>query len=637
MAKKPAPPASTPPAPPRGHRVLRLRVRGGFLSGLDLTFSPHLNCVIGARGTGKTTILELLRFALLTKPLAAMDEDFRELIKANLKDGALTLDVETKDGRRYTIERTQHGQPSVTDEQGQSVRFDLALSGIFDVDAVGQNQIEAVAKSTDLQLELLDRVEHDRVRALKAEIVTAEGALKANAARILGLRAECEGLVEDKDTREGLQQRLDAIAPPSGADAARVKHELELRNQRTRETSAAERLVTTTQTHREALKTAAEALSPPALPAEAEKWPNKAALEAGRVAAAAFAERARQTLDELQAEGSRVAAQLAGTKATLSNLHEAQEAACRDLLKRHEQEKSRADERLALEAELLKLDERQQLLADRKRPISEHEAERRRLREKLDDLREQLSRVREEVAKRLDLSLAPKKKEEPRIRVALHAQSGKAAYQALLKSALGRAEQTIKAILTLPPQRFADLVQAGTVEQLADALELAPRRAGEVIESLKDKPAIYEIDACGFEDVPKIALEHPGGQPKDARSLSTGQRCTTILPILLHEGPKPLLIDQPEDHIDNEYASATLVKAIERVKAIRQLIFVTHNPNIPVLGMAEVVAVLDGDDTHAKLKVPPANVDTPTIKDEVERVLEGGADAFLKRKKLYGH
>src|SRR6185312_8410561 len=92
------------------------------------------------------------------------------------------------------------------------------------------------------------------------------------------------------------------------------------------------------------------------------------------------------------------------------------------------------------------------------------------------------------------------------------------------------------------------------------------------------------------------------GDYKGAADLSTGQKCTTILPILLLDSDRPLLIDQPEDNLDNAFIYETVVRNIAGVKARRQLIFVTHNPNIPVLGDAERVFVTESDGQHGRLR-----------------------------------
>jgi ABC-type lipoprotein export system ATPase subunit len=102
----------------------------------------------------------------------------------------------------------------------------------------------------------------------------------------------------------------------------------------------------------------------------------------------------------------------------------------------------------------------------------------------------------------------------------------------------------------------------------------------------------------------------------------------------LTQSERPLLIDQPEDNLDNAFVYDTIVTALRAVKGSRQVIFVTHNPNIPVLGEAERVFVFSSDGQRATLKQVG---DVDECKDQIERILEGGREAFLQRKAKYGH
>jgi ABC-type phosphate transport system ATPase subunit len=113
--------------------------------------------------------------------------------------------------------------------------------------------------------------------------------------------------------------------------------------------------------------------------------------------------------------------------------------------------------------------------------------------------------------------------------------------------------------------------------------------------------AHYAIETAPLHDSPCIELLD-GDTFKESTHLSTGQRCTTILPILLTQSERPLLIDQPEDNLDNAFVYETIVRALQAIKGTRQVIFVTHNPNIPVLGDAERVFVFTSDGQHAELK-----------------------------------
>ena len=87
----------------------------------------------------------------------------------------------------------------------------------------------------------------------------------------------------------------------------------------------------------------------------------------------------------------------------------------------------------------------------------------------------------------------------------------------------------------------------------------------------------------------------------------------------------PLLIDQPEDNLDNCYVYETIVNSVNDVKRMRQLIFVTHNPNIPVLGDASRVFVMQSDGRTGSVKVEG---DVDRCRDDIINLLEGGEKAF---------
>jgi ABC-type bacteriocin/lantibiotic exporter with double-glycine peptidase domain len=77
--------------------------------------------------------------------------------------------------------------------------------------------------------------------------------------------------------------------------------------------------------------------------------------------------------------------------------------------------------------------------------------------------------------------------------------------------------------------------------------------------------------------------------------LERGQKCTVLLPILLARRNNPLIIDQPEDNLDNHFIYETVVNSIQRLKGRRQMIFIAHNANIPVVAEADMVIVLNSD------------------------------------------
>ena len=79
----------------------------------------------------------------------------------------------------------------------------------------------------------------------------------------------------------------------------------------------------------------------------------------------------------------------------------------------------------------------------------------------------------------------------------------------------------------------------------------------------------------------------------DINEGSPDQKSAAILAFILNSGENPLIIDQPEDDLDNSLIYSLVVKSIRKMKSKRQIIIVTHNPNIPVLGDAEGIVVLE--------------------------------------------
>ena len=122
------------------------------------------------------------------------------------------------------------------------------------------------------------------------------------------------------------------------------------------------------------------------------------------------------------------------------------------------------------------------------------------------------------------------------------------------------------------------------------------------------------------------------------RDASAGQQATALLTVLLNQPGIPLLIDQPEDDIDNR-AIDNIIKSIWEAKKKRQLIFTSHNANLVVNGDAELVICCDYKDSSSQtrgiIKAEGA-IDNNIIKSEITSVMEGGEKAFRLRKDKYG-
>jgi len=119
--------------------------------------------------------------------------------------------------------------------------------------------------------------------------------------------------------------------------------------------------------------------------------------------------------------------------------------------------------------------------------------------------------------------------------------------------------------------------------------------------------------------------------------LSKGQKATALLLLLLGTTEGGLIIDQPEDDLDNRFIYDGVVQRLRSLKGRRQVMVATHNANVPVLGDAELVVGLEGDGQHGK-PIPDGvgSLDDAAVRHLVEDILEGGEAAFNARQYLYG-
>ncbi|MGO3798198.1 MAG: AAA family ATPase, partial [Vibrio casei] len=110
-----------------------------------------------------------------------------------------------------------------------------------------------------------------------------------------------------------------------------------------------------------------------------------------------------------------------------------------------------------------------------------------------------------------------------------------------------------------------------------------------------------------------------------------GQRAAAMLAFLLAHSEKPLFIDQPEDDLDNSLIYDLIVSQIKATKSKRQIIMVTHNPNIVVNGDAEMVHALDfNNQCFIKNK---GSIQDSEMRETICRIMEGGTTAFNNRYK----
>ena len=185
---------------------------------------------------------------------------------------------------------------------------------------------------------------------------------------------------------------------------------------------------------------------------------------------------------------------------------------------------------------------------------------------------------------------------------------------------------------------FAETIKKGQDALLEKKWGMTPTTA-ERLSKISNKQ-MMEIEEFKIDDLVSIELNVSSNEEplyKKLDSLSTGQQCTALLHMLLLDNQDPLLLDQPEDNLDNAFIAERIVTQVRDAKLTRQFIFATHNANIPVFGDAEWIGVLESTNENATLPIQnQGSIDQANIQNLAAKILEGGEDAFNRRKEKYG-
>jgi hypothetical protein len=128
------------------------------------------------------------------------------------------------------------------------------------------------------------------------------------------------------------------------------------------------------------------------------------------------------------------------------------------------------------------------------------------------------------------------------------------------------------------------------------------------------------------------------GKDLNRDEFSPGERGAILLIfyLLIDRENIPLVIDQPEENLDNESVYTLLVPYISRAKSQRQIIIVTHNPNIAVVCDAEQIIHASMDKEANQIRYSSGSIESPEVNRKILDVLEGTKPAFTKRARSYG-
>lgn len=604
--------------------IERIQIEEGFLNGLDVSPQVGLNVIIGARGTGKTSLIELIRFCLNVDGYTPeTNRRSREHALSVLGSGQVTLTLVDGD-RRIVVSRSAN---EATPRMSGPFLPPIILS---------QTEIETVGLQPGGRLRLLDGFIGDQRAAAAAE-ADAIATVRSVTAEADEVRKDIEQLKAQLAELPSIEEQLAQLAPHEQKLAALSAVAQEKTGQLNVLSSAisvkgvawaaVQRFQATVATWRTALAHV-QAMS------AAEEWPDNAGPDAlgdarSRITKAhQYIAAAVQELASVEADTSQIALRFETEKISYEDQAralrrdiEGLQAGAGDVARRGQ----------ALRERKAQLESLRGVLASRLAAMQSAAVRRSAALDALEEARSKRYDERAQAANRLNQVLGP------RIRVAvmrggLTDAFATALTEALRGSGLRYNDMVSTLAQRISPRELLEAVENDDYDLVATRGSLSLDRAAKAVLALKEAD-LGSIATVPVEDYVSFSLMD-GADHKDIADLSTGQRCTVILPLVLRHVDRLLIVDQPEDHIDNAFIADTLIKAIVVRPANSQLIFSTHNANIPVLGNADFVLQL-GSDGRRGFPLVAASLASAKVVQAISSVMEGGVEAFQRRAAFY--
>lgn len=598
------------PAPRQAVLLRQVRFSGGALDGLAVPLSPSLNCLIGPRGNGKSAVVECLRHALGFREVS--DDKYKSALVDRMLSpaGKVILEAADEFGREVRVERERTGQPSVYLD---GIYREIAPGSILkDILYFGQKDLSTRSESFDESF--LDKLLADRIDPkLQEEAALIEGVRQAarQLKETLEATEKIAALQKEKNeldaqlqvfTDKGVDQRLADMTLFDGDRQAMVAWQQALKELGT------------------ALKESADwddadAAFPVLKSKRSEPIAKGLAMaKAKSDEAQATAQAALQTLRIAYTEVGEALQKLAPVQEELK-----QEVA--------ELQKTLNEPQLDLELfrkKKARLDQLVKLLAAGSQRAKTEQAARDFLGaavNQLHDFWREGFTERETEVRRLESELPAD------IRLQTVFKGQRRAFGEFLRSKFRGSGLQAASYGTIE-DAFVDgreLYQARTVLELEAGLSETA--------ALKVRSTLLEhlADFLTFRTPDETIINFHG---KPLGDYSLGQRATVILHILMHLKRNPvILVDQPEDDLDNETLYSHFISQLLERKEMTQFVFATHNPNIPVLGDAEqaIVCRKDGE----TFSFDHGSIDDKDIQQRIVTVMEGGEDAFRRRKEIY--
>jgi ABC-type cobalamin/Fe3+-siderophores transport system ATPase subunit len=667
----------TPPSP----RLLGVEITGSQASlfeGIHIAFAENLTCLIGPRGSGKSTVVESLRYVFgYNRTLGELDAAnklsarIRDMQKANLTDCIIRVAYQTTSQDKRILEATFDPEEDYTTKvyspEGELLNVaDVEKCGDYPLRLFGWSEIETLGREPGRQRELLDRLIPE-LSAVREQRDSTRGNLRSNRKDAEKIVAELRDILSQQN---GIIRRYteykEAFDKLNTEEVRRHFTALDL-------AQGKKRVLEMIQANVSALSAKLGGLDAMALREGVDELLTKAeeslrgwwlTEELERLAIVDVETDVQKhisaAVELLNSFAALLGQHVAGLDQEIASIHGeiratfAEDASLQRIADLRANAEKRLREATAVRVHYLKAWNR----------LKDTLAVRKQIADALIACHDQIASIRARHNRRIEDTLNQYFGDRMRISLRFVASGDqRSLIEALTKSRIAASfaaqyrNRRIPELLAahFNPITLVRAVISGKADQFAE--KMLPNEAKTSLSSAEAEKAIEawkpwnhddhaQVDTLAddgarlitlmttqeveWEDDESILLN---GRP--VGELSPGQRSSAMLPLIALAESTPLVIDQPEDNLDNRLVGHVLTDILAALKEQRQIIVCTHNPNIVVSGDAEQVVVLDAiSDRKAKVS-HHGSIDNEDIVQSVIEIMEGGREAFRVRQQRY--
>lgn len=589
---------------------------GGKLNKQKINLSAELNCLIGIRGSGKSSIIEAVRYALDMSP-SSSDSDYKKDVVENLlgSGGQIILELQDNFGKTYKIKRILGEQPHVTDINNQVIgakASSILKSPLY----FGQKDLSSM--DNGFELSLLDKMVGETTPSVHTQTVDIEKEISDKIKELTALEDKIDSIADLSNNLSDVEYKIKIFEEKGLSD----KLSRQVNFQKDKLTiSKINKLI---QKYKQSLQDivssnnileliSSESINSKEIPTIF----NNLKIEIKNITdTIKDIEKIITTIEESQ---NKIGSLSSEVNLTITSLEEEFAEIKREI----KIPNLNPDEFSNLKIKQSQLTESIQNVSSRKTEIDTLSTQIKSLFSKRNEaLLEELNIYKNEIEK-INTS-------QDSLQLAITFKGNKNFFLTKLKSNLKGTGVTVSGynqLLEVLPD-FAALV----IDVLLDE--------GKIISSVLPESHVIKVKQKVRKNynsylktrTPNLITINYHGTPITKHSI--GQRASALVLFILSQKDNNLImIDQPEDDLDNQVIYNEIIKEIKFRKPDVQFVFATHNANIPVLGDSEQVIAVSYD--PEKIEATTGSIDDKQIQNKIVDIMEGGQEAFNKRTEIY--